>query len=122
VICIELRTVITECRINWGYLQRPTRAEGNCSDYTWRFVMAAHERGVVVEEWTGERCAAPERENEFLGHTFAVYDGIVIDWTASQFWPSAPFPLIEPLHEYAQRWGWVGTMDQWFLQERRLLA
>jgi len=38
-----------------------------------------------------------------VSHTVVEHAGHVIDWTAQQFWPDAPKPLVEPLEAYRKR-------------------
>jgi len=38
------------------------------------------------------------------GHFAVLHDGLVYDWTARQFDPDAPFPMVAPLAEWRQKW------------------
>lgn len=107
---IEMREFIVELQWEWRRLESPYRAALQCSTYTWRFVMAALERHMAVEEWHGDEARDVDIPVVTKNHCFPVYDGTVIDWTARQFWPTTPFPLVEPIHVYVRRFAKVRLM------------
>lgn len=94
----------------------PKGAEGQCYDASSAFARhigakIAHytnPRNAVLSEW-----ARHDMENEEggLGHVAVHVGGHVVDWTARQFWPDAPHPLVESRSDYSKRFERFETED-----------
>jgi len=91
------------------YLACHDEAENMCGVITYTFTMQAKMSG-MTEKLAWARCfrakdiTRPHRDGILSNfHTFPVWDGIAIDFTARQFWLDADFPVIEPLETYRTR-------------------
>lgn len=107
-------------RLHGAALQTPEGASERCQEVSEDFVTHCHQHGVPAElitgGWFGEDERFPGIEVMMAGH-FAVltpvrYDEshdewmgeVVIDWTARQFDPAAPVPLIVSEQEWRSTW------------------
>lgn len=91
------------------YLAHPDEAENMCGVITCAFTEHAMALGITSGlSWA--RCfkakdiTRPHRQGILSNHhTFPVWDGVAIDFTARQFWLAAGFPHIEALDTYMRR-------------------
>lgn len=104
----RLLMLIDECVKTWDYLADPVRAYGACTEYSFRFTCVAAEHNILVAQCEWEHplvpVTPPPGHGFFTVHVTVLAQGHVIDFTARQFWPDSPFPLVEPLAVYHSRW------------------
>lgn len=110
---IELRALISEVAADWSFLQDPRKASGKCADYSYRFELLATAVGLRVESI---QCEYPlftwdTDEVRYQDHVVNIHNGIIIDWTARQFWRGCIFPWIQPIQQF--QWKWLHITDAW---------
>lgn len=91
---------------SWG---DPVGASARCTDAAERFRDWAWDNDLdatirMHHDPTGE-VRRPKGWAGRVGHVTVSVNGTTVDWTARQFWPDAPCPLIEPDDIYQARWG-----------------
>lgn len=81
---------------------RRSGLEGKSVEYTHpaQQVAPLAEKGYGAGEWHPDS----NSYESGMGHTVVEHAGHVVDWTARQFWPDAPHPLVEPVEKYSKRW------------------
>jgi hypothetical protein len=88
-----------ENRKRWN---SPKAAKGNCSDASYIFHDFLTKRGFESEVWEivldddHDRYICPHwyPNKDFEGHAVVYVGGVVVDWTAKQYDPKAPCPLV----------------------------
>ncbi|AXV09913.1 hypothetical protein DVS28_b0143 (plasmid) [Euzebya pacifica] len=93
----------------------PVGASAQCTDAAERFRDWAWDNDVdatirVHHDPTGE-VRRPKGWAGRVGHVTVSVDGATVDFTAAQFWPDAPCPLVEPDDVYAARWSETADRD-----------
>lgn len=108
--------VITACDAIFGYTEMysdPGRAKDGCIDASEFFAERCTRNGLIAELVSGFLMGPgtpPFEDIEVIkhGHTAAkvwhISTPIVVDWTARQYDPSAPVPLIVPLSAWQAFW------------------
>lgn len=79
-------------------------ARGLCERVSEHYIDHLYARGETAHErqFAGRHdasAAIPDTEHVVVEHA-----GHIVDWTARQYWPDAPHPLVEPVAEYEKRW------------------
>lgn len=90
--------------INIAGCADPDLADGQCFWVSLELQDELLTMGVECDMWCGEEAHRKDRPNAWGGHYFVVVNGEwAIDLTARQFWPDTPWPLIEQLDTYRER-------------------
>lgn len=111
----SLDAVIAAFADAYGHLcEDPEEARDRCVPISEAFAAkvraAGHTAEVVSGMQMGEHPLFPGLRMALNGHFAVVVDGTTsYDWTARQFDPSAPVPLVEPAAEWAKRWPRMGA-------------
>lgn len=84
----------------------PETARGNCTNESFRFVLALQDAGIEAERVSGFKFIEYEGHACVLdGHTAVRVGDTVFDWTARQFPPhDQAFPLVVPYDEWRAEW------------------
>lgn len=92
----------------------PVGAAAQCTDAAERFHGWAWDNDMDATIRTHHDPVGPVRRPAGwvgrIGHVTVSVRGVTVDFTARQFWPDAPCPLIEPDDEYRARW--TSTADR----------
>lgn len=104
-----LATVVEEFQRDYGQrLLDPFEAHDRCQDYSEEFASRCKEAGVEAEVVSGLKFGEmPEFPGQrlVLGGHFAVQVGpMVYDWTARQFDPTAPVPMVTTIDQWRDEW------------------
>lgn len=83
----------------------PVEAEDRCVPVSEAFIAALADEDVSAQLVNGVRMGQFQGIPVVLNGHFAVQVGDTIyDWTARQFDPTAPVPLVEPVQAWRARW------------------
>lgn len=111
----DWRDIIERAVVEFSLFSIPERAEGQCFHVSLGVMELFEMAGISASLYAAEGVKTTDVPTDFGGHYFVVLyarDGVwAIDFTARQFWPSSPFPLIEPLSVYRSRFERVMTAD-----------
>lgn len=89
-------------------LADPAACHDRCVEVSGRFAAAVLACGLDATVLSGVRMGAtpffPGQQVMLGGHYAVAVGSDVYDWTARQFDPAAPVPLVQPIDEWAATW------------------
>lgn len=107
-------TAFADSHTHWA---QPHFADGACFFASACLLDDLRQVGVAGELYETGSPRNDERGTIYAGHYFVVVDGWAVDFTARQFWPSTPFPILQRLSEYRERFNGVyPSAEDWAMQ------
>jgi hypothetical protein len=108
VTWLDTVTFFADAHPHWA---QPHWAEGACFFASMCLLDDLLQAGVQGELYEGLKPLAVERPTDYGGHYFGVVEAWAVDFTARQFWPDTPFPIVQRLSEYRGRFDRVMPSD-----------